>query len=131
MGTSAFGRITGVRDFPAQKNPCPVCNGVEIGGGSRRIHELETQRRIFKLLGLGDEEVTEKFGFFLDALQYGAPPHLGIALGLDRILMILTGASSIRDLIAFPKTTSSLCLLTGSPSTVPDRLLSDLGLKRK
>ena len=108
-----------------------VLNGVEIGGGSRRIHELETQRRIFQLLGLGDEEVREKFGFFLDALQYGAPPHLGIALGLDRILMILTGASSIRDLIAFPKTTSSLCLLTGSPSTVPDRLLSDLGLKRK
>ncbi len=108
-----------------------VLNGVEIGGGSRRIHEAALQQRIFSLLGLGEDEISEKFGFFVQALQYGAPPHLGIALGLDRILMLMTGAESIRDLIAFPKTTSSLCLLTGSPSTVPGKLLGDLGLKRE
>ncbi|HDP94562.1 MAG TPA: aspartate--tRNA ligase [Candidatus Aminicenantes bacterium] len=106
-----------------------VLNGVEIGGGSRRIHDAGLQREVLHLLGLSDKEIEEKFGFFVNALQYGAPPHLGIALGLDRILMLMTGAASIRDLIAFPKTTSSLCLLTGSPSTVPDKLLHDLGLR--
>jgi len=106
-----------------------VLNGVEIGGGSRRIHDPAMQTQVLRLLGLGDDEIREKFGFFVYALQYGAPPHLGIALGLDRILMLMTGADSIRDLIAFPKTTSSLCLLTGSPSTVPDKLLHDLGLR--
>ena len=108
-----------------------VLNGVEIGGGSRRIHDPELQDTVFRLLGLEKEEIRQKFGYFIDALQYGAPPHLGIALGLYRILMLMSGADSIRDLIAFPKTTSSLCLLTGAPTTVPDKLLSDLGLKRE
>jgi len=106
-----------------------VLNGVEIGGGSRRINDINLQRKVFKLLGLTDEEIDEKFGFFLNALKFGAPPHLGIAFGLDRIIMLLTGEESIREVIAFPKTTSSLCLLTGSPSKVPEKQLSELGVK--
>lgn len=106
-----------------------VLNGVEIGGGSRRINDINLQRKIFKLLDLTDEEIDEKFGFFLNALKFGAPPHLGIAFGLDRIIMLLLGEESIREVIAFPKTTSSLCLLTGSPSNVPEKQLSELGVK--
>ncbi len=108
-----------------------VLNGVEIGGGSRRIHDFNLQKRIFRLLKLTDEEAEEKFGFFLNALKYGAPPHLGIALGLDRIIMLLTGEDSIREVIAFPKTTSSLCLLTGSPSRVSAAQLDELGIRLK
>jgi aspartyl-tRNA synthetase len=108
-----------------------VLNGVEIGGGSRRINDIQLQKKIFKLLKLTDEEAEEKFGFFLNALKYGAPPHLGIALGLDRIIMLLTGEDSIREVIAFPKTTSSLCLLTSSPSQVPDKQLDELGIQKK
>ncbi len=108
-----------------------VLNGVEIGGGSRRINDINLQKKIFKLLNLTDEEAEEKFGFFLNALKYGAPPHLGIALGLDRIIMLLNGEDSIREVIAFPKTTSSLCLLTGSPSHVPDDQLGELGIRLK
>jgi len=107
-----------------------VLNGVEIGGGSIRIHDPELQKRIFKLLGLSQEEVKEKFGFFLEALLYGTPPHGGIALGFDRIVMILAGEESIRDVIPFPKTTSALCLLTGSPAEADPNQLEDLGLKK-
>ena len=107
-----------------------VLNGVEIGGGSIRIHDLELQRRVFKVLGLSQKEVEEKFGFFLQALRYGVPPHGGIALGFDRIVMILAGEESIREVIPFPKTTSALCLLTGSPSEADERQLKELGLKK-
>ncbi len=107
-----------------------VLNGVEIGGGSIRINKLELQKTIFKVLGLNQKEAQEKFGFFLDALLYGAPPHGGIALGFDRIVMILAGEESIRDVIPFPKTTSALCLMTGSPSDVGPRQLEELGLKK-
>ena len=107
-----------------------VLNGGEIGGGSIRINNLELQKTIFKVLGLSHEEAQEKFGFFLDALLYGAPPHGGIALGFDRIVMILAGEESIRDVIPFPKTTSALCLMTGSPSDVGSRQLEELGLKK-
>lgn len=106
-----------------------VLNGVEIGGGSQRIHDVNLQKKIFKLLKLGEAEICEKFGFFLDALKFGAPPHLGIAMGFDRIIMLLTGEESIREIIAFPKTTSSLCLLTGSPSPVSEKQLLELGLE--
>ncbi len=108
-----------------------VLNGVEIGGGSIRIHDQDVQKRIFRALGLSQEEVEAKFGFFIEALRYGVPPHGGIALGYDRIVMLLAGEESIRDVIPFPKTTSSLCLLTGSPSEVGERQLKELGLQKK
>jgi aspartyl-tRNA synthetase len=108
-----------------------VLNGVEIGGGSQRIHDIALQRKVFQLLDLGEKEIEEKFGFFLNALKFGAPPHLGIALGFDRLVMLLTGEDSIREIIAFPKTTSSLCLLTGSPSLVSQRQLDELGIAIK
>jgi aspartyl-tRNA synthetase len=108
-----------------------VLNGVEIGGGSRRINDITLQRDVFRLLNLSEEEIDQKFGFFLKALDFGAPPHLGIALGLDRILMLLLRENSIRDVICYPKTTSSLCLLTGSPSEVSDKQLDELGIMTK
>jgi len=108
-----------------------VLNGVEIGGGSKRIHDIALQKKVFQMLNLEDKEIEEKFGFFLNALKFGAPPHLGIALGFDRLLMLLTGEDSIREIIAFPKTTSSLCLLTGSPSAVSQRQLDELGIAIK
>jgi aspartyl-tRNA synthetase len=108
-----------------------VLNGVEIGGGSKRIHDIALQRKVFRMLALEEKEIEDKFGFFLNALKFGAPPHLGIALGFDRLLMLLTGEDSIREIIAFPKTTSSLCLLTGSPSAVSQRQLDDLGIAIK
>ena len=106
-----------------------VLNGLELGGGSIRIHRPDVQSRVFSRLGIGPDEARTKFGFLLDAFRYGAPPHGGIALGLDRMLMILARSSSIRDVIAFPKTASGSCLMTGSPSDVSDEQLRELGIR--
>jgi aspartyl-tRNA synthetase len=106
-----------------------VWNGQELGGGSIRVSDPETQRRVFRALGISDEEAEERFGFLLEALRYGAPPHGGIAYGLDRFVQRLAGASSIRDVIAFPKTASGADLLTGAPAPVDQIQLRDLGLR--
>ena len=106
-----------------------VLNGNEIGGGSIRIHQKEVRKKMFELLGIGQEEAETKFGFLLDALKYGAPPHCGIALGLDRITTLLSGAGSIRDVIAFPKTQKATCLMTQAPSEVDPKQLRELRLK--
>jgi aspartyl-tRNA synthetase len=105
-----------------------VLNGTEVGGGSIRIHDAALQARVFKVLSMSDDEARERFGFFLEALQYGTPPHGGIALGVDRMVMILARESSIRDVIAFPKTASATDLMSGSPSPVRDDQIRDLGI---
>ena len=106
-----------------------VLNGTELGGGSMRIHSQEVQRKVFTLLGISDEEANEKFGFLLDALKYGCPPHGGLAFGLDRLAMLMTGSKSIRDVMAFPKTQSASCLLTDAPSNVSEAQLKELNIR--
>jgi len=106
-----------------------VLNGYEIGGGSIRIHKSEVQKRLFSVIGISEDKAKEKFGFLLEAFKYGAPPHGGIALGFDRIVMLLAGLQSIRDCIPFPKTTAGTCLMTSSPSEVDEKQLKELGIK--
>jgi aspartyl-tRNA synthetase len=108
-----------------------VLNGAEIGGGSIRIHRPEMQRAVFKLLGIGDQEAQDKFGFLLEALKYGCPPHGGIAFGLDRIAALMAGEDSIRDVIAFPKTTTAQCLLTAAPSAISAEQLGELHIETR
>ena len=106
-----------------------IVNGYEVGGGSIRIHDREIQEKVFQLIGLSKEEAWKKFGFLLEAFEYGAPPHGGIALGLDRLVAIIAGESSIREVMAFPKTASGVCQLTGAPSDVDEKQLEELGIR--
>jgi aspartyl-tRNA synthetase len=106
-----------------------VLNGSELGSGSIRIHNSEIQSKVFRILGLSDEEAKEKFGFLLEAFKYGAPPHGGAAFGFDRIVALLAGETSIKEFIAFPKTTNAMSLMEGSPSAVDEKQLKELGIK--
>lgn len=106
-----------------------VLNGTELGGGSVRIHRSDMQQAVFRVLGISDEEADEKFGFLLDALKYGAPPHGGLAFGLDRLVMLMSDAKSIRDVIAFPKTQTAACVMTDAPGAVETRQLSELSIR--
>jgi aspartyl-tRNA synthetase len=104
-------------------------NGVEVGGGSIRIHQVELQKKVLGLMGIDAEEAQAKFGFLLEALSFGAPPHGGIAFGIDRLAMLLSGAKSLRDVIAFPKSQRAVCMLTEAPSEVAPRQLRELGIR--
>ena len=104
-------------------------NGLELGSGSIRIHQEHVQQEIFRAIGMSDEEARSRFGFFLEALQYGTPPHGGIALGLDRIVMILAGASSLREVIAFPKTARAIDLMVDAPTPVSEQQLRELHIR--
>lgn len=106
-----------------------VLNGYEIGGGSMRIYQREIQEKMFQLLGFSAEEAQEKFGFLLEAFEYGTPPHGGIAFGFDRIVMLLAGRNNLREVIAFPKTASATCLMTDAPSAVSEKQLQELHLR--
>jgi len=108
-----------------------VLNGTEVGGGSIRIHDTAMQQKALDVLGIDEQEANDKFGFLLEALKYGAPPHGGIAFGLDRLVMLMCGAESIRDVMAFPKTQSASCLLTSAPSAVSDQQMKDLHLRTR
>ncbi|MDN5821916.1 MAG: Asp-tRNA(Asn)/Glu-tRNA(Gln) amidotransferase GatCAB subunit C, partial [Brachybacterium sp.] len=108
-----------------------VCNGNEIGGGSIRIHDQAVQQRVFRLMGIGEEEAQEKFGFLLDAFQYGAPPHGGIAFGWDRIVALLAGEDSIREVIAFPKTGNGFDPLTAAPASITPQQRKEAGVDTK
>jgi len=108
-----------------------VLNGVELGGGSVRIHNQDMQAKVFEILGIDDQEAEEKFGFLLDALKFGAPPHAGLAFGLDRMVMLMVGADSIRDVMAFPKTTTAACPLTDAPGFANPEALAELAIEVK
>ena len=106
-----------------------VLNGTEIGGGSVRIHQSDIQAKMFDVLGLSKETATERFGYLLEAFKYGVPPHAGLAYGLDRVVMLMLGAESIRDVIAFPKNKDAVCLLSNAPDTVDDKQLEELHIE--
>ena len=105
-----------------------VINGQEAGGGSIRIHHQDLQHRMFQLLGLTEETIKERFGYFIEAFKYGAPPHGGLAFGLDRLVMLLGGTDNIKDVIAFPKVQNASCLMSGAPDFVEDQQLTDLSI---
>jgi aspartyl-tRNA synthetase len=130
--TMPHGTVEELKNNPAQATSVAydmVLNGTEVGGGSLRIYNPDMQKAVFEALGIGEEEAQEKFSFLLDALKYGAPPHGGLAFGLDRLVMLMTGATSIRDVIAFPKTKTAECLMTQAPAPVEGKQLRELGIR--